>query len=72
MSLTDSQKMIRETLCLAESALVERARLGLDAAAIYSQHLPRIGRMIAILDQRGLPSAVTGVGKGVAQVSNDM
>lgn len=48
----DSIKMIRETLCLAEAALIDRVRQGMDADAIRRGHLKRITRLIEDIDRQ--------------------
>lgn len=48
----DTLKMIRETLCLAEAALNDRAKQGMDTDVIRKQHSRRIAALIEDIDRQ--------------------
>lgn len=48
----DSLKSIRETLCLAEAALIDRAEHGIDTDAIRWRHLDRISSLLDDIDRQ--------------------
>ena len=49
---SDSLKAIRETLCLAEAALIDRADHGIDTEAIRWRHLDHISNLLDDIDRQ--------------------
>lgn len=48
--VTDSPKMLREALCLAQWTLLDHAQRGMDAGTVPG-HVARLGDLIAQLDR---------------------